>query len=243
MQIPSCTCCLQDSFNETRSTQNCVGLPQRTFTAFFHEKNVPNNRQLNLRNKKTTTANKQTKTATRVFHDALNLSEPHLPFQHRCRPTSFQVARGLSRSTWKNYSCTDRVSYRQPTNGPRPRSGQARAGCRDCQLEECSLSLSLRTEREPTRQRERHRVCPRRSVCTFKTLSCMPSKRPCHIRTLYTCSWSACLTTQTRTCSSGNTRLPTEAFNSSDTCPSIFAMVAGSGAFALSTAFLPCCLG
>ena len=52
---------------------------------------------LNPRNTKATTSNTlSSKATTRVSHDTLILSEPHLPFQHRCRTTSFQAARDQS---------------------------------------------------------------------------------------------------------------------------------------------------
>ena len=47
------------------------------------------------------------KNGNQCFSDTRILSEPHFPLQFRYRPTSFQAARGLSRSTWKNHFCAE----------------------------------------------------------------------------------------------------------------------------------------
>ena len=39
----------------------------------------------------------------------LEANTAHCPFQHRCRPTSFEVARGLHRNTKTNVSCMMRT--------------------------------------------------------------------------------------------------------------------------------------
>ena len=60
-------------------------------------------------------------------------SEPHLLFQHRNRPTSFQAARGLSRSAQKKYSCTEGVFlFRQTGMGSRPTHSGSHGKSRHC---------------------------------------------------------------------------------------------------------------
>ena len=59
----------------------------------------------------------QPKNSKHCFSRCIILSEPHLSLQHGCRPTSFQVARDLSRNTQNNYVCTERSFFRQPGRG------------------------------------------------------------------------------------------------------------------------------
>ena len=111
-------------------------------------------------------------------------SEPHLFFHQRMYShTSCQMAWGLHSDTWPIASCTERA-FRQPTNGPRSTHSGTQGKSEPCQLDECSLSLSLRTERESRQETERRkkerreRQTGRQSardapVWTFKTVPCL----------------------------------------------------------------------
>ena len=69
-------------------------------------------------NKNRATHNQQnSKTTNRAPATLFTVSEPHILSQHWCRPTSIQVAPGLSRFTRTNCFCTTRA-YRQTGKGP-----------------------------------------------------------------------------------------------------------------------------
>ena len=78
---------------------------------------------------------KQTsKNGNQSHSDSFIPSETQFPFEHRCRPTSCQVARGSRRSTWENYCCTEQFFFAKKGRGQGPRtlavwpSGKLRTG-------------------------------------------------------------------------------------------------------------------
>ena len=86
-------------------------------TTATHHSSSPNSSEVDPPQEHSNHNQQTNKTAYSAPATLFIVSDVHVLFQHRYRPTSFQVARGLSRCTWVNCFCT--VRKQETGQGPR----------------------------------------------------------------------------------------------------------------------------
>ena len=87
---------------------------------------------------------------------ARHTNQAHYSFQHRCRPTSFQVVRGLHRNTQTSVSCIMRTFAKQVHEPRSPTRVQIRAVRTERANKTRDPCHRHSEERERTRERKRH---------------------------------------------------------------------------------------
>ena len=143
---------------------------QTSFFLSFFEQSPPYNSQRTDANTDATNNTTHTNTYSHITH-----------FQHRYRPTSLQVARGLHSHTRTVVSCVMRTC--SPDSEPRYMHSGPKGKSEPCVHRESPTGrviiviVAEREEREDKREREREKA-ENPSVCRFKTSPCVPGKRP-----------------------------------------------------------------